>query len=60
MYDYFICMSAEVHTMIFKVKNIQEITSIRLKTYYTNNNKSFTEILILVYAYGLKGWYLVG
>ena len=41
--------------MIFNVKNIQEITFIRLKTYYTKKKKSFTETLILVYSDGVKG-----
>ena len=32
--------------MVLKFENVQEITFIRLKAYYTKNNKSFTEMLI--------------
>ena len=40
--------------MIFKVKNMQEITFIKLKTYYTKKHKSFTEMLISIYSFGVK------
>ena len=54
MCDYFICIVAEVHAMIFKVKKVQAITFIALKTWCTKKNKSFIEILIPIYSYDVK------
>ena len=52
--DYFICIFPEVDALIVTVKNIQEITFIRLKTWYTKKNKSFIEMLISIYSYDVK------
>ena len=40
--------------MNLKIKNTQEITLLRLKVYYTKKNKSFIEMLILIYSNGIK------
>ena len=52
--DYFICIFAEVQNVTFKIKDIQEITFIMLKTNYTKKNKSFIEMLISIYSYHIK------
>ena len=49
MSDNFICIFVEVQNLTFKIKNIQEITFIRLNTYCTKESNPFIEMLILIH-----------